>query len=93
MCKMVRKHPTCFKTAIEVNPRNKRDPNRLVTKYHPRTSLYLHSSYYMCIRIYNNLPKYIKEQAGNKMYSALFKWLIEQNFYSLGEYFNYNKHC
>jgi hypothetical protein len=53
-------------------------------------TVYQKGVYYQGIKIYNNLPKTIKELSGdkNKFKLALKRYLLHNSFYSLKEYFD-----
>jgi len=59
--------------------------------YHPITNLTVYQSgaHYMGIRIFNNLPPYIKDISNNvkKFENCLQRFLHMHSFYSLEEYF------
>lgn len=86
VCKFVKQHPHLFKKAVDINPRARRLPNRLVVENVPRTALFLKSSYYMCLKIYNKLPNDIKNLTYMKMTSELYKLLMIKKYYSVNEY-------
>jgi len=46
---------------------------------------------YMSVKIYNSLPIYIKNESNNtkKFESLLKKFLLENSFYSLEEFYNF----
>ena len=46
--------------------------------------------FYMCIKVYNSLPSYIKAESNNSMkfLSIRKTFLSENSFYSLGEFYN-----
>jgi hypothetical protein len=50
---------------------------------------YQKGAYYLCVKVLNILPCYIKTQFGNprKFKAVLQKFLYENSFYSLDEYF------
>jgi len=58
--------------------------------YHPTTNLtvYQRGAHYMGIRIFNNLPPYIKDISNNiKKFENCLKWFLQIHcFYSLEEY-------
>jgi plasmid replication initiation protein len=62
--------------------------------YHPITNLtvYQRGLHYMGIRIFNNLPPYIKDISNNvkKFENCLKRFLHIHSFYSLEEYFQHN---
>ena len=62
--------------------------------YHPITNLtvYQRGVHYMGIRIFNNLPPYIKDISNNvkKFENCLKRFLHIHSFYSLEEYFQHN---
>jgi len=47
--------------------------------------------HYMSVKIYNSLPIYIKNEINNrkKFESLLKKFLLENSFYSLEEFYNF----
>jgi hypothetical protein len=47
----------------------------------------------MAIKMYNSLPTYIKNKFNNikKFESVLKKFLLENSFYSLEEFYNFRK--
>jgi hypothetical protein len=47
--------------------------------------------FYMGVKIYNSLPAFIKKESNNtkKFESLLKKFLLENSFYSLDEFYNF----
>lgn len=89
ICSFVRKHKSLFKQACDVNSRLKRDPYRLVYSDIPKSDKYGKSCLTMCIQIYNKLPKTIKDLDSNITFkNNLYKWLNENNFYDLKQFFD-----
>ncbi|KAF9796270.1 hypothetical protein SFRURICE_010543 [Spodoptera frugiperda] len=86
MCMFVKKHQDLFKTAEEVCSRSRRDQYTLVLDELPRCTKYNKNCVAMCVRVYNNLPKTLKELNCRLFKFKLYKWLNENNFYSIKEY-------
>lgn len=82
----VKKHQDLFKTAEEVCSRSRRDQYTLVLDELPRCTKYNKNCIAMCVRVYNNLPKTLKELNCRLFKFKLYKWLNENNFYSIKEY-------
>jgi hypothetical protein len=61
--------------------------------YHPLTNftVYQKGVHYMGIRVFNNLPPYIKEESQNvRKFKNCLKWFLHTHyFYSIEEYFQY----
>jgi len=57
------------------------------------SSIYQKGTYYYGIKVFNNLPSQIKDLSVNKnqFRCALESFLYFHSFYTLDEYFNYNK--
>ncbi|KAF9822700.1 hypothetical protein SFRURICE_016906 [Spodoptera frugiperda] len=89
MCMFVKKHQDLFKTAEEVCSRSRRDQYTLVLDELPRCTKYNKNCIAMCVRVYNNLPKTLKELNCRLFKFKLYKWLNENNFYSIKEYLVY----
>lgn len=88
-CMFVRKHKYLFRTAADVSSRNRRDKFRLVLDEFPRSTKYSKSCLAMVVRIYNKLPCKLKLLNGRQFKIHLFKWLNDNNFYSIKEYFEH----
>lgn len=86
ICMFVMKNKQLFKTANDVNPRNRRDPYKLVLNDLPRLSKYNSNCLAMCVCIYNKIPRHFKA-LNTKLFKIKFhKWLLECSFYSLKEF-------
>jgi hypothetical protein len=87
----VAKNKHYFTMISENNIRNTRQANNL---YQPSSNLTLHQRgvHYMGIKIFNNLPPYIKETYSNvrKFEIQLKHFLHTHCFYTLEEYFQYS---
>lgn len=55
------KNKHIFKKAATLNPRSRRDPNRLVLEVTPTLALYSKSCLKMCVKVFNKLPDHLKE--------------------------------
>lgn len=66
---------------------NTRYPDRLMLP-NTRTELFSKNTHVMAIKIYNKLSKNIKNLPLNIFKSNLRKWLTQNCFYTLQEYFN-----
>lgn len=86
--KFVRHNSHIFQKASDRLPRLTRDPERLVIPRTARTTLYQKNCYYMCIKIYNKLPRAIKNTTNRVFFNSLKTWLISKAFYSVTELFN-----
>jgi hypothetical protein len=84
----VTKNKDQFLSKSQVHKINTRQTSDL---YVPTANLavYQKSVYYSGIKIYNHLPRTIKELSGdkNKFKLALKRYLLHNSFYSLEEYF------
>lgn len=90
VCKFVKGNMHLFSMAKDVYPRNTRNAHRLVLPRKASTVFLQRNCYAMSIRIYNDLPDFIKELPMTKFNVQLRKWLQFHNFYSITEYFT---HC
>ena len=85
------KNKHLFMLNSENHTKSARQLNNL---YHPITSLtvYQRGVHYMGIRIFNNLPPFIKDTFNNtkKFENSLKRFLHIHSFYSLEEYFQQN---
>lgn len=82
----VNKHKTLFKSVNDVNPRNRRDPHRLVLDDTARLNKYSKSCLCNCVRIYNKIPSDLKKINFRLFKNKLFAWLNTNNFYCLKEF-------
>lgn len=84
----VRKHIELFKTVEEVSSRNRRDQyqHRLVLEEIRRLGKYNKSCLAMCVRIFNKLPNTLKALNCGLFKVNLYKWLTENNFYSIKQF-------
>lgn len=85
ICKFVKNNLDLFHKARDVYSRNKRNPDRLVLHFSPRTALYMKNCLCMCIKIYNKIPENIKTLGPILFKKKLFAWLLERNFYNVKE--------
>jgi hypothetical protein len=78
-----------FTSNIEVHNINMRNKLKL-HKPISNLTLYQKGVYYMCIRIFNKLPEYIANSAGNKriFISNLRQYLVDKPLYSIEEFLN-----
>lgn len=81
----VHKNPELFQRSGNLRLRC---PQRLVIQDIPRSSKYGKSSLCMCVRIYNKLPNELKMLAINSFKNRLYRWLNEQSFYELKDFFS-----
>jgi hypothetical protein len=81
-----------FKTNTELHSINTRSKNNFYFPQ-PRLSIYQKGAYYMGIKIFNQLPSYLKAMSDNKKQfrSALKGYLLVNSFYSLQEFLTINK--
>lgn len=86
ICMFVNKHKALFKTANDMNPRNRRDPQRLVLNDVPKLTKYNKSCLCNSVRIYNKLPNSIRNLNSRLFKIKLYNWLNTNNFYSLKEF-------
>lgn len=86
VCVFVANNKHLFKSANDVNPRNRRDPHKLVLSDLPRLAKYNKNCLAMCVRIYNKIPSRFKTLNSRKFKTELHKWLNECNFYSLKDF-------
>lgn len=89
----VKKHPNLFSKADSVNiykiGKHSRDPTRLAMP-RCRTAFCHKNTSRMAIKIYNKIPRIIRELPTNLFQKRLRTWLIENCFYSINEFMNYN---
>jgi hypothetical protein len=79
---------TLFKTNSEVYDVNTRGRNNFHLSQ-PRLSTYKDGVYYMGIKVFNQLPSYIKDLSVNKnqIKNTLKTYLFLNSFYSLNDFF------
>lgn len=89
ICNFVNNNMHLFKKSCETqNSRSRRDPYRLVLNDIPKSTKYGKSCLAMCVRIYNNIPKDLKDFNKSLFKNKLYKWLNVNNFYSLKQFFD-----
>lgn len=64
-----------------------RDPTKLVLPT-CKTILYQKSCIMMSIKIYNKIPKNLRELPIKRQYKAIKEWLLKKQFYSINEFLN-----
>lgn len=82
----VKKHESLFKRNEDNHIYNTRNKTTIVSEKHT-TSFYEKNPYHQCAKIYNHLPKSIKILDLNQFKSSLKTFLMENNYYSLSEFF------
>lgn len=82
----VKKHYNLFKKACEINTRARRDPERLVLEFVPKSTKYNRNCVAMCIKVYNKVPKYLKSLNTSRFSVKLREWLRAKNYYSVDEF-------
>lgn len=89
----VRRNSKFFIKVTDDNRFIKRDPTKLKNQF-CKSSLHYRNSYQMSIKIYNHIPKNIRELPFRFFKSNLKNWLLEKNFYSVQEFIedSVNKH-
>jgi hypothetical protein len=90
VCLFVKSYPNFFNKKRDFCKFNTRYPDRLAIP-HKRTKLYGNNAYCMSISIYNRLHDDIKELPLTLFKCRLKKWLIQECFYSVNDYFEYYK--
>lgn len=86
VCMFVKKHYNLFKKACEINTRARRDPERLVLEFVPKSTKYNRNCVAMCIKVYNKVPKYLKSLNTSRFSVKLREWLRAKNYYSVDEF-------
>lgn len=86
MSVFVMQHKFLFLNAYDVRNRAQRNPHRLVYNDVPKSAKYSKSCVIMCVKIFNKLPNELKSLNINMFKNKLYKWLTENNFYSLQEF-------
>lgn len=86
MSVFVMQHKFLFLNAYDVRNRAQRNPHRLVYNDVPKSAKYSKSCIIMCVKIFNKLPNELKSLNINMFKNKLYKWLTENNFYSLQEF-------
>lgn len=86
ICLFVRNNSHFFTKVSNVHTVNVRNKDRLVLPV-IRSMIFDHSTYVTAIRIYNRLPINIKQLKGNQFKIFLKKWLIDNVFYNLNEFY------
>lgn len=81
----VKKHLYLFTTMTEYNKFTPRDPTQLKLPT-CKSTLHQQNCGVMAIRIYNRIPKKIRELPLNYFKLKLKTWLIENNFYNINEF-------
>lgn len=85
--KFVKTNPHLFKTTSDIyNTKSARHANRLGYPKTPKSAYYTKNCYAMCIKVYNALPKDIKEMCFHKFKKELKKWLATKPFYSVNDF-------
>lgn len=91
-CNFVYKHKNLFKMACELrNSRVRRNPHKLTLMDVPRSAKYNSNCLTMCVKIYNHIPNEIKKYNTYRFKRHLFRWLSDQNFYSVKDFLNFKK--
>ncbi|KAL0868710.1 hypothetical protein ABMA27_008153 [Loxostege sticticalis] len=86
-CMFVKSFPYYFKTRQNTTSRRLRNKYADLIYQPPcHKDIYKKNVYNMCILIYNTLPKHLKDKEGGSFKNNLTKWLIENCFYSIKEY-------
>lgn len=91
--KFVKLNYEIFTEAKDYYTTNTRNPHRLVLTITPKTTCFQKNCYAMCIRIYNKIPEYIKELPYTRFKITLRKWLLQNVFYTIDEFFNNQPEC
>jgi hypothetical protein len=80
---------TLFKTNSEVYNVNTRGTNNFYLSQ-PRLSTYKNGVYYMGIKVFNQLPSFIKDLSDNKnqFKNTLKNYLLLNSFHSLNDFFS-----
>lgn len=86
-CMFVKKYQDHFTKLNENKKFLSRDPTRLQvpTCY---TATYRKNSHSMLVKIYNKIPKYLREMPIKRFKSQLIKLLAQKAYYTIKEYFN-----
>jgi len=84
---------SCFKENLDIHNINTRTKSNL---HQPLANLstYQKGAHYYGIKVFNSLPSQIKDLSANKnqFRCALESFLYSHSFYTLDEYFSYNKY-
>lgn len=88
VCMFVHKYKSMFKKACDTHPRACRDPDRLLPDDHSRLAKHKKSCLIMCVKVYNNIPAQLRSLNIMSFKKQLHRWLNNQNFYSLHEFFD-----
>lgn len=83
--KFVKNNIELFNKASDINPRNTRNPNKLVLNFVPRTTLYMKNCLNMCLKIYNKIPENLKMLNRPLFDKKLYAWLLEKSYYNINE--------
>jgi hypothetical protein len=89
LMKFLLQNQEMFASNINVHNINTRNKLKLHKPIH-NLMLYQKGVYYMSIRIFNKLPEYTANLAGNKkiFISTLSQYLVRKSFYSIEEFLN-----
>lgn len=89
MGKFVKQNAHIYQQTKDKTNKNLRNVNKLILNTVPKTSRFLNNGYAMAIKIYNKIPNDIKQLPYNKFIIVLRKWLVDQSFYSMKDFFDY----
>lgn len=83
----VKDHPDYFISYSQIYTRSTRCKKKL---YQPlaKSNVFKRNSFYMAIKIYNNLPTSIQECPRKQFCKVLTRWLLDKCYYSLHDFFN-----
>lgn len=87
-CSFVKKHTDLF--LIKNNADKRTVTHKPLNMPVAKLSLFKKNSYYMLSKIYNAVPKSITSLVGHKFFTNLKRWLIEECYYSLNDFFYKN---
>lgn len=85
----VKKHPELYAKATEFKKFASRDPTRLAVSL-CRSTLCQKNCYIMSIKIFNKIPKHIRELPLNHFKIKLKKCLVQSCFYTINEFLTIN---
>lgn len=89
MTSFVKSHPELYNSPTVDTRLRQRDPT-LLAKPTTLSTLCAKNCYEMSIKIYNHLPKEIRDLKLNNYKYKLCEWLLDKCFYSINEFFDFD---
>lgn len=90
ICLFIKRYNHLFPLHEHISKRvNSRSPKKLHIP-NQRLHLYSRNSNCMAIKIFNNLPPFIRVLPINKFRKTIFGWLLDKCFYSVNEFLNHD---